>query len=560
MRLRYFCFLFAATSFFARAWSADLDETNLALKQPATACNGNAAAVVDGNTGGEFFKDAVLEATGAKPWWQVDLGRERGIGELRIWNRSDCCSNRLREFWIFASSTPFDSDDPDVLKGRPGVWSRFVDAAGGYPSSLNLGVNGRFVRVQLATCDVLDLAEVEVIGSPQPFRTDLSASLEPRDLEMLASNTAVMLHAKAASGAKRIVFRSDGMVIGTSDAGLNGECTQPWRAREGTHRLTATAIDVGGRAGVASEPVCITVAAAATRAKIPVILDTDIGGDADDTFALAMLLGSPEFDVKLVTSSGGDGVEGRAIRIASMLTAAGRTDIPIGVGVNSHYTQIDPAVVASTVKYAGTVYPDGVGTMIKAINDSPVPITLICISPLQNIGQALQRDAGIARNARVVAMWGGFRRDALDKPTDLPEHNVTDLPGSRAMLAAPWEITIAPLNTAGLIQWHGNVAARIRDSRTGRAGETWKFWQGWGGGKLELLSLYDTEAVYLALPDAEDRARKLNVVRMNVRLTEDGRTVLDETAGRPIDVALSWRDPGGFNDLAVGRIALDLPR
>jgi inosine-uridine nucleoside N-ribohydrolase len=35
---------------------------------------------------------------------------------------------------------------------------------------------------------------------------------------------------------------------------------------------------------------------------IPVILDTDIGTDIDDTWALAMLLRSPELDVRLVVS------------------------------------------------------------------------------------------------------------------------------------------------------------------------------------------------------------------------------------------------------------------
>ena len=36
--------------------------------------------------------------------------------------------------------------------------------------------------------------------------------------------------------------------------------------------------------------------------RIPVILDTDIGDDIDDTWALAMLLRSPELDVKLIVT------------------------------------------------------------------------------------------------------------------------------------------------------------------------------------------------------------------------------------------------------------------
>jgi inosine-uridine nucleoside N-ribohydrolase len=39
---------------------------------------------------------------------------------------------------------------------------------------------------------------------------------------------------------------------------------------------------------------------------IPVILDTDIGSDVDDTWALAMLLGCPELDPKLVVTANGD--------------------------------------------------------------------------------------------------------------------------------------------------------------------------------------------------------------------------------------------------------------
>jgi hypothetical protein len=45
---------------------------------------------------------------------------------------------------------------------------------------------------------------------------------------------------------------------------------------------------------------------ASGAARIPVILDTDIGTDIDDTWALAMLLKSPELDAKLVVSDSGD--------------------------------------------------------------------------------------------------------------------------------------------------------------------------------------------------------------------------------------------------------------
>src|SRR5271165_5713033 len=67
----------------------------------------------------------------------------------------------------------------------------------------------------------------------------------------------------------------------------------------------------------------------------PVVLDTDIGDDIDDTWALALLLRSPELDVQLVATTCGK-AEYRAKIIARLLTVAGRTDIPIGLGEGGH--------------------------------------------------------------------------------------------------------------------------------------------------------------------------------------------------------------------------------
>ncbi len=41
------------------------------------------------------------------------------------------------------------------------------------------------------------------------------------------------------------------------------------------------------------------------HAAIPVILDTDIGDDIDDTWALGLLLKSPELDLKLAVGDNG---------------------------------------------------------------------------------------------------------------------------------------------------------------------------------------------------------------------------------------------------------------
>ena len=73
---------------------------------------------------------------------------------------------------------------------------------------------------------------------------------------------------------------------------------------------------------------------AGQAAPVPVILDTDIGDDIDDTWALAMLLGCPEVDLKLIVTASDD-TQKKTRLVAKILERIGRTDVPIGTGVKT---------------------------------------------------------------------------------------------------------------------------------------------------------------------------------------------------------------------------------
>lgn len=66
-------------------------------------------------------------------------------------------------------------------------------------------------------------------------------------------------------------------------------------------------------------------------AKIPVLLDTDIGADVDDSFALALVLASPELDLRGVTTVAGQ-AEDRAWIVCRMLTSVKRGEVPVAFG------------------------------------------------------------------------------------------------------------------------------------------------------------------------------------------------------------------------------------
>src|SRR5271156_5904575 len=76
-------------------------------------------------------------------------------------------------------------------------------------------------------------------------------------------------------------------------------------------------------------PSVVTPAASTSPEKI--IIDTDIGDDIDDAFALALALRSPEVQILGVTTTFGD-TETRAKLVDRLLGEAGRQEIPVAAG------------------------------------------------------------------------------------------------------------------------------------------------------------------------------------------------------------------------------------
>ncbi len=144
--------------------------TDLALGKTATQSstypgNVGASAAVDGNTDGDYFDGAVSHTNDdTNAWWQVDLGASNTINLITIWNRTDCCSIRLSDYWVFVSDTPFDeSDTPTTLQNRSGTWGGHQTTMPSPSTVIETGgVQGRYIRVQLSSTNYLALAEVQV--------------------------------------------------------------------------------------------------------------------------------------------------------------------------------------------------------------------------------------------------------------------------------------------------------------------------------------------------------------------------------------------------------------
>lgn len=299
-----------------------------------------------------------------------------------------------------------------------------------------------------------------------------------------------------------------------------------------------------------------------TLEKIPVILDTDIGSDIDDAWALAMMFRSPELDIKLVTSASGD-TTARAKIIAKMLALVD-SRVPVGVGKRTSPPQILTQLTEYEMPYAdwakdfdlagyrGGVREDGVGAMIETIMNSPRPVAIVAIGPLTNVAEALRREPRIAQKARFIGMTGSVYRGYNNAPEIHKEYNVlADIPACQATFTAPWDKTITPLDTCGIVRLTGAKYAACRASRDVLTRATIDMYDMWRRGRSDegaTSILFDTVAVYLAFTEA-----LLVMKDVGIRVDDEGYTRPDP-AGALTHVAADWKDLPAFEDLLVTRL------
>jgi hypothetical protein len=142
-----------------------LADDNLArgakVRQSSTGFGGHAQRAVDGNTEGRYERNSVTHTqNGALAWLEVDLGQARKVGTVVVYNRTDCCAERLVGARVELGDEPCDRDALRVTRGLP-----LVGAGVAPRTELDFAATAaRYLCVRLDTRDYLSVAEVEVFA------------------------------------------------------------------------------------------------------------------------------------------------------------------------------------------------------------------------------------------------------------------------------------------------------------------------------------------------------------------------------------------------------------
>lgn len=202
--------------------------------------------------------------------------------------------------------------------------------------------------------------------------------------------------------------------------------------------------------------ICLWSALAWAQAREKVIIDTDIGDDIDDAFALALAVKSPELQVLGISTTFGE-TDVRAKIVDRFLGEVGRSDIPVLVGKPAGKTAMSQRRYADGGSFAKSPHGDATDFLLQQIRQYPGEITLIGIGPLMNIGEAIDRDPATFRKLkRVVIMGGSIRRGYGDLGYNehvppSPEWNiVNDVKSAQKLFASGVPLFVMPLDSTQL--------------------------------------------------------------------------------------------------------------
>jgi hypothetical protein len=283
--------------------------------QYATDFGGVPSRAVDGNTDGVYNNGSVTHTNAVvQPWWQVDLGALSTIDTIRLWNRTDCCTDRLSNATVLVSSTdPTGRSLPD-LKADLNVTSFPVTTLTGPQLTIAAGgITGRYVRVELnsTTSQYLSLAEVQVFGSPVPTTTPVS----------LAAGRAATVSSSLENAVWSKAYLTDGAT--TSTAAAVG-----WTSVDNlfADHPEAVSVDLGAVVNVASVVMWPRTDGTSTGYGIPVNYTVETSTDGVSWTSAAAVSGTPLQTAGGAQTSSFTAVPARFVRVTGTSLRANPND------------------------------------------------------------------------------------------------------------------------------------------------------------------------------------------------------------------------------------------
>ena len=289
--------------------------------------------------------------------------------------------------------------------------------------------------------------------------------------------------------------------------------------------------------------------ASAAPSKTPVVLDTDIGTDIDDAFALALIINSPELELLGVTTVAGDS-QARARLAAKMLWEAGGgwRKVPVYAGQAGTPQPIDQTRWADGFTSPALHMSGAVEFMRAEINRRPGEVTIIAIGELTNVAALLKSDRAMAKKlARIALMGGSIARGYGPDSKPEPEWNIKSNPdAAQTVFSSGVPLLVAPLDVTAMLQLDAAGLRRVFTHLTPLTNTLTILYHLWGN---ETPTLFDPMAVAMLIDSSLCETKQLAI-----EVDTQGFTRVVES--KPANATVGMHtDPKKFFDFYLSRVA-----
>ena len=274
----------------------------------------------------------------------------------------------------------------------------------------------------------------------------------------------------------------------------------------------------------------------AQQAPLKVILDTDIGDDIDDAWALAFVIAHKNFQPLGITVTHGN-TPARAKMACKMLHLTGRGNIPVFVGRQT--AQKEYSHQFTWAEDFAAKRPDttkAVDFIVETVKRNPGEVTMIAVGPLQNLADALRKEPQLGKLVKRVVLMSGCVYGTAEKQTPIAEYNVySSLADAQLVYAAGLPLTIVPLDSTTHVRLSDTERERLQKYSSPLTFALEALYRLWLEKPQSRMTLHDQLAVAETAAPGRFSAK---VETLSVWVDDKGFTRVDPKKGKPVAVCL----------------------
>jgi len=271
-------------------------------------------------------------------------------------------------------------------------------------------------------------------------------------------------------------------------------------------------------------------------ASMKVILDTDIGDDIDDAWALAFVLAHQNFEPLGITVTHGN-TPARARMACKMLHLTGRGTIPVFVGRQTEQReyshQFTWAEDFTTKRPEASKAADFI---VETVRKNPGQVTLVAVGPLQNVADALRKEPQLGRLVKRVVLMGGCVYGTAQRQMPVAEYNVySSVADSQLVYGAGLPLTIVPLDSTTHVMLSDTERERLHTYRSPLTFALEVLYRLWLAKPQSRMTLHDQ----LAVAETAAPGRFFGKIEtVPIWVDEKGFTRIESQKGKPVAVCL----------------------